>query len=65
MCPFCNASFTNVNLTHICYYTTICIVLIAFALFPNIFCFLIGILSVFVTLRSLLRLRCKGRQAAR
>ena len=48
MCPFCNASFTNVNLTHICYYVTICIVLIAFALFPNIFCFLIGILSVFV-----------------
>ena len=65
MCPFCNASFTNVNLTHICYYITICIVFIAFALFPNIFCFLIGILPVFVILRSPLRLHYQVSQSAR
>jgi len=34
-------------------------------LFPNIFYFLIGILSVFVAWRSPLRLRPKYRQSAR
>jgi len=34
-------------------------------LFPNIFYFLIGILCVFVTWRSPLRLRSKAKQTAR
>jgi len=34
-------------------------------LFPNIFYFLIGILSVFVTLHNPLRLHCSNRQYAR
>jgi len=35
------------------------------AFFPNIFYFIIGILSVFVPWRSPLRLRCKAKQSAR
>ena len=40
---------------------TVCIVLLVMVLFPNIFYFLIGILSVFVTLRSALRLCSKNK----
>jgi len=39
--------------------------ILIFVLFPNIFYFLVGILPVFATWRSPLRLRYKDRQSAR
>ena len=39
--------------------------ILVFVLFPNIFYFLVGILKVFATLRSPLRLLYKDRQSAR
>ena len=42
-----------------------CSKILAIVLFPNIFYFLVGILPVFVTWRSPLRLRYKYSQSAR